>query len=65
MVMSGFSLGEVRKLHVDEFFAYYEALIYIKEQTGEVKPGTSSELAGTTAEDDINSLKSQMKAFKR
>lgn len=40
MVMSGFSLFDLRKLYFDELFEYHGELVYILEQKKDLPEGT-------------------------
>lgn len=62
MVVSGFSLLEVRKLYIDELYDFYEHLMFNLEQRGEVKKGTYAKIKQTdaNAEDTVNSLRKQI-----
>lgn len=64
MVVSGFSLLELKKLYVDEFHDYYDELVYILEERGEVKKGTYDKIrkkgGAENVESTVNSLRSMM-----
>ena len=57
MVVSGFSLLEVRKLYLDELYEYHKALIYTLEKKGEVKEGTYRKFDDA---DSVNELRAQL-----
>jgi len=59
LVVSGFSLLELRKLYLDEFLSYYNSLVYIKEKKGEIKEGTYQTLKAK-GDGDVFSLKKQL-----
>lgn len=63
MVNRGFSLRDLRKLYIDEFYDYAKNLIYVLEKRGEIKEGTYSKIN----EDDstVNQLRSALKKLKR
>lgn len=44
LVVSGFSLFELRKLYIDELYDFYDHLFYTLEQTGKIKQGTYDKL---------------------
>ena len=58
-MINGFSLLEIRKLYIDEFFEFNTCLVYLKEKSGEIKEGTYKSLKGNK-EGDIVSLKNQI-----
>lgn len=66
MVVSGFSLFDLRKLYIDELFAFHEELIYTLEQKGELKEGAYDKIVrsnrgrSTRVEDTVDSLRRQM-----
>jgi len=57
MVVSGFSLLELRKLYIDELDEYYKSLAYILEKKGEMKEGTFSKIE---AADTVSELRNQL-----
>lgn len=57
MVVSGFSLVELRKLYIDELDEYYMSLAYVLEKKGEIKEGTYRRLE---APDVVSDLRSQL-----
>ena len=57
MVISGFSLLELRKLHIDELDEYYKALVYILEKKGELKESTFSKIDSA---DTVSELRGQI-----
>lgn len=59
LVINGFSLLELRKLYIDEFLAFYDSLVYIKEQNHELKEGTYQSFKAQSS-GDISSLKRQI-----
>lgn len=64
MVVSGFSLLEVRKLYLDEFHQYYQELYYNLEALGKIKEGNYEKMMRSnpeaTAEDTVAKLRKQM-----
>ena len=62
MVNRGFSLRDLRKLYIDEFYEYAKNLIYILEKKGEIKEGTYSRLDG--GDNTVNQLRSALKKLK-
>lgn len=65
LVVNGFSLLEIRKLYLDEMYDYHEHLIFILEQTGQVKEGSYDKIVGSKkkdipVEDTLNQLRKQM-----
>jgi len=65
LVVSGFSLFDLRKLYIDELYEYYQETYYVKEKiTGEVKEGTYAKIVNsnksTHAEETVSLLRSQM-----
>ena len=57
MVNNGFSLYELRKLYIDEFFSFHTELIYVLEKRGLVKEGAYSKI---TNESDTSNLRTQL-----
>lgn len=62
MVMSGFSLNNLRKLYIDELYEFYAELVYLLEQRKEVKDGSYAKIKQTEggAEDTVNILRKQI-----
>lgn len=62
MVINGFSLLELRKLYVDEFYDFYAECIYALENSGKVKDGTYAKIkkSNTDREDTVNVLRKQL-----
>lgn len=64
MVVSGFSLLEVKKLYLDEFVNYYQELFYTLEKRGEYQEGTYDKLVnkytGSDAKSVADSIKKQL-----
>lgn len=64
MVVSGFSLLEVRKLYIDEMYTYYEELFYTLEKLGKVKDGSYAKIKrsdnSTQVEDTVSQLRKQL-----
>lgn len=64
MVVSGFSLSDVRKLYIDEFQDFYLQLFYILEKTGRVKDGSYDKIKSRSENDDaqatVKLLRKQM-----
>lgn len=46
LVTKGFSLRDVKSLYVDEFREYYNELLYVLEQSGEIKEGSYDKMKG-------------------
>lgn len=63
MVSQGFSLLELRKLYLDEFFEYAQAIVYVLEQKGEMKEGASDRLTGS--DNTVSQLRKQILKFNR
>lgn len=40
MMSNGFSFLEIRKMYIDEFYAYHFELLYTLEKQGKLKAGT-------------------------
>lgn len=57
MVVSGFSLLEIRKLYIDELEEYYKSLAYVLEKKGEIKEGTFNKIESA---DTVSQLRSQL-----
>ena len=57
MTISGFSLLELRKLHIDELDEYYKSLVYVLEKKGEIKEDTFSKIDSA---DTVSDLRSQL-----
>lgn len=57
MVVSGFSLLELRKLHIDELDEYYKSLVYVLEKKGEVKEGTFNKIDSSNT---VSELRAQL-----
>lgn len=65
MVVSGFSLLEVRKLYIDELYEYYSEMFYALEKTGAINEGTYAKITkkrgGSEVETDtVSKLRKQM-----
>lgn len=66
MVVNGFSLLELRKLYIDEFYDFYEHLFFTLEQTGKIKEGSHAKIASKTrgseagAKETVSLLRKQM-----
>lgn len=58
MVISGFSLIEIRKLYVGEMFEYYKSLVYLQEKRGELKEGAYDKI--NNSNNTVNSLRKQL-----
>ena len=63
MVKNGFSLLELRKLDIDEFYSYVKNAIYIGEQKGEIPRGTHSKVTGK--DNTVNELRQQLFKIKK
>lgn len=68
LVVSGFSLFDIRKLYIDEMYEYYQELFYTLEKSGDVKEGTYAKIVKSTqgkareaeAENTVSALRKQM-----
>jgi hypothetical protein len=63
MVVNGFSLFDVRKLYIDEIFAYHDELVYTLEKAGKIKEGTYDKIKsseGGKVEHTVNLLRKQL-----
>lgn len=63
MVVNGFSLLDLRKLYIDEFYNYYQECIYALENMGKVKDGTYAKIKKSNrerGEDTVNVLRKQL-----
>jgi hypothetical protein len=61
MVRFGFSLADLRQLHIDEFFSFHECLLELLEREGLVKEGTVDKLRGA---DEVSLLRKQVSKLK-
>lgn len=64
MVLNGFSILEVRKLYLDEFYEYYRETYYNLEVMGKIKKGSYSKLTSRQKapdpKDTVKKIKSQI-----
>lgn len=65
MVICGFSLVELRKLYIDEFYEYYYETVFHKEMAGEVKKGSYDKIkrrnqTSEVADNTVSLLRKQM-----
>lgn len=54
MVQKGFSLSDVQALYIDELVLYYAELIYVLEESGQVKEGTYEKVSLEINDDSID-----------
>lgn len=63
MVKTGFSLHDLRKLDIDEFYSYVSNAIYLGEQKGEIARGTHSKITGK--DNTVSELRQQLFKLKK